>query len=215
MSKIHMENITCISCGKESAHRFYDLIDPMFDRSVKDKVLSGELFTFHCPHCGFTRRVTYDTIYQEIGKGIYVHLVTSEESYMQAINLYADRDNNSGTVLANEIVRIVLSQNQLAEKIRIFDENMDDRVVEMIKCYYLSELYQQFPKFEAEEVLFYKTEDGVYEIAFLSKDGNHRTISFSRETYDEIYNEIGVKLPPIYQEIEADMEIAMEYLERY
>jgi hypothetical protein len=187
----------------------------MFDRSVKDKVLSGELFTFHCPHCGFTRRVTYDTIYQEIGKGIYVHLVTSEESYMQAINLYADRDNNSGTVLANEIVRIVLSQNQLAEKIRIFDENMDDRVVEMIKCYYLSELYQQFPKFEAEEVLFYKTEEGVYEIAFLSKDGNHRTISFSRETYDEIYNEIGVKLPPIYQEIEADMEIAMEYLERY
>jgi hypothetical protein len=191
------------------------MIDPMFDQSIKEKVLSGELFTFTCPHCGFQRRVTYDTIYQEIGKGRYFHLVTSEESYVQAINLYADRDMNSGTVLANEIVRIVLSQNQLAEKIRIFDEEMDDRVVEIIKAYYLSELYKQFPDFETEEVLFYKTDDGVYEIAFLSKDGNHRTISFSRETYDGIYRDIGVKLPPVYQEIEVDMEIAMEYLERF
>jgi predicted RNA-binding Zn-ribbon protein involved in translation (DUF1610 family) len=215
MSKIHMENITCISCGKESPHRYWDMIDPMFDQSIKEKVLSGELFTFTCPHCGFQRRVTYDTIYQEIGKGRYFHLVTSEESYVQAINLYADRDMNSGTVLANEIVRIVLSQNQLAEKIRIFDEEMDDRVVEIIKAYYLSELYKQFPDFEAQEVLFYKTDDGVYEIAFLSKDGNHRTISFSRETYDGIYHDIGVKLPPVYQEIEVDMEIAMEYLERF
>lgn len=91
-----MGNITCISCGKESPFRYWDMIDPMFDRSVKDKVLSGELFTFTCPHCGFKRRVTYDCIYQEMGRGIYLHLVTTENSYMQAVNMYADRDEHSG-----------------------------------------------------------------------------------------------------------------------
>lgn len=214
MSKVHMEMITCSSCGAESAYRYWDMIDPMFDQKTKEKVINGELFTFTCPECGFQRRVTYDTIYQEMGKGIYIHLVTSEESYMQAVNLYADRDEHSGTVLASEIVRIVLSQNQLSEKIRIFDEGLDDRVVEIIKAYYLGELYKQVPGFEAEEVLFYKNEQGGYEIAFLSKDGNHRTASFTRKMYDGIYEDIGRKLPPINQEIEVDMEIAMEYLER-
>lgn len=214
MSKIHMGNITCISCGKGSPFRYWDMIDPMFDRSVKDKVLSGELFTFTCPHCGFKRRVTYDCIYQEMGRGIYLHLVTTENSYMQAVNMYADRDEHSGYVLSSEIVRIVLSQNQLAEKIRIFDEGLDDRIVEIIKAYYLTELYQQVPDFEAEEVLFYKNDAGEYEIAFLSKDGNHRTISFTRQMYEGIYEDIGRRLPPINQEIEVDMEIAMEYLKQ-
>lgn len=212
MSKIHMENIKCISCGKESPYRCWDMIDPMFDQSIKDKVLSGEIFTFACPECGFQRRVTYDCIYQEMGRGIYIHLVTSEDSYMQAVNLYADRDEHSGTVLASEIIRIVLSQNQLAEKIRIFDEGLDDRVIEIIKAYYLSELYRQSPDFEADEVLFYKNEKGEYEIAFLSKDGNHRTVTFNKQLYDDIYQDIGRKLPPMNQEIEVDMEIAMEYL---
>jgi len=188
------------------------MIDPMFDQSIKDKVLSGEIFTFTCPECGFQRRVTYDCLYQEMGKGIYIHLVTSEDSYMQAVNLYADRDEHSGTVLASEIVRIVLSQNQLAEKIRIFDEGLDDRVVEILKAYYLGELCRQVPEFEADEVLFYKNAENEYEIAFLSRDGNHRTITFTRQMYDGIYEEIGRKLPPINQEIEVDMEIAMEYL---
>lgn len=213
MSKIHMESVECVACGKESPHRFWDIIDPMMNQETKKKVLSGEIFTFTCPHCGFQRRVTYDTIYQEMGKGRYFHLVTSEDSYMQAINLYADRDQHSGTVLANEIVRIVLSQNQLAEKIRIFDEGLDDRIVELIKAFYLGELYKQIPDLNVEEVLFYVNADGQYEIAFLSADGNHRTITFTREMYDGIYEDIGRRLPPIYQEIEVDMETATEYLE--
>lgn len=214
MSKIHMENVTCVSCGKVSPHRFWDIIDPMMDQEIKNKVLSGEIFTFTCPHCGFKRRVTYDTIYQEMGHGRYIHLVTSEESYMQAINLYADRDQHSGTVLASEIIRIVLSQNQLAEKIRIFDEGLDDRVVELIKAFYLGELYKQVSELDIEEVLFYVNEDGKYEIAFLSREGDHRTMTFTRAMYDGIYEDIGRKLPPIYQEIEVDMETATQYLEK-
>lgn len=214
MSRIHMENIACISCGKESPYRFWDMIDPMMNQETKDKVLSGEIFTFTCPHCGAKRRVTYDTIYQEMAKGRTFHLVTSEDTYMQAVNLYADRDSHSSPVLAHEIVRIVLSQNQLAEKIRIFDEGLDDRIVEIIKAYFLSQLYEQEPDASVDEALFFVGEDGAYEIAFLSQDGKHRSISFSREMYQGIKNDIGVKLPPINQELEVDLEIAMEYLKQ-
>lgn len=212
MSKVHMEKIACVACGKESPQRIWDMIDPMFNKDTKEKVLSGELFTFTCPHCGFQRRVTYDTVYQEIDKGRTFHLVTSEDSYMQAVNLYADRDAHSGTVLAHEIVRIVLSQNQLAEKIRIFDEGLDDRIVEMLKAMYLEELQRQCPDIQVDETLFYVTEDGKYEIAFLCRDGNHRSIQFTREMYDGIFGDIAHRLPPINEEIEVDMEIAMEYL---
>lgn len=212
MSRVHMENITCIACGKESPYRYWDMIDPMMNQETKDKVLSGELFTFTCKHCGAKRRVTYDTIYQEVAKGRTFHLVTSEESYMQAVNIYADRDSHSSPVLAHEIVRIVLSQNQLAEKIRIFDEGLDDRIVEIIKAYFLSQLYEQEQDIQVDEVLFFVGDQNQYEIAFLSQDGNHRSISFSREMYDGIKKDIGGKLPPIHQELEVDLEIAMEYL---
>lgn len=215
MSKVHMEKVRCASCGEESGFRFWDMIDPMFNKETKEQVLSGELFTFTCPHCGAKRKIHYDTIYQEMAKGWYFHLVTSEESYVQALNVYADRDAHSGTVLESEIVRIVLSHNQLAETIRIFDEGLDDRVVEIIKAYYLGELQTQMPELAVAEVLFYVNEEGQYEIAFLCQDGNHVTVNFSKEMYDGIYQEIGVKLPPINQEIEVDMEIAMEYLERF
>ena len=115
---------------------------------------------------------------------------------------------------ARETDTLGVSSEQLAEKIRIFDEGLDDRIVEIIKAYYLTELYQQVPDFEAEEVLFYKNDAGEYEIAFLSKDGNHRTISFTRQMYEGIYEDIGRRLPPINQEIEVDMDIAMEYLKQ-
>lgn len=131
---------------------------------------------------------------------------------MQAVNIYADRDSHSSPVLAHEIVRIVLSQNQLAEKIRIFDEGLDDRIVEIIKAYFLSQLYEQEPDIQVDEVLFFVGDQNQYEIAFLSQDGNHRSISFSREMYDGIKKDIGGKLPPIHQELEVDLEIAMEYL---
>lgn len=214
MSRIHMENIECVACGKESPHRFWDAIDPMMNQETKDKVLSGEIFTFTCPHCGYKRRVTYDTVYQEMGKGRTIQLVTSEDSYMQALNMFADRDSHSSPVLAHEIVRIVLSQNQLSEKIRIFDEGLDDRIVELIKAFYLQQLYEQQPGITIDEVLFFVGEDGQYEIAFLAPDGNHRSIRFSKEMYDGIYADIGRKLPPMNQELEVDMEIAMEYLKK-
>ncbi|MEE1313781.1 MAG: CpXC domain-containing protein [Lachnospiraceae bacterium] len=214
MSRVHMENLTCTHCKKESPYRFWDMIDPMMNRETKEKVLNGEIFTFVCPHCGAKRRVTYDTIYQEMAKGRTFHLVTSEETYMQAINIYADRDAHSSPVLAHEVVRIVLSQNQLAEKIRIFDEGLDDRIIEIIKAYFLGKLYEQDPKAEVDEVLFYVGNDGAYEVAFLSQDGNHRSIAFSKEMYDGIQKDIGNKLPPINQELEVDMEIAMEYLKQ-
>ena len=214
MSKVHMQMVKCSACGQESPHKVWDMIDPMFDRSVKDQILSGELFTFHCPHCGHKETMVYDTSYQEMDKGRYFELVTSTESYERAINLYAERDLHSGSVLANEIIRIVLSPNQLAEKIRIFDEGLDDRVVEAFKLGFLARIWEEDENFEADECLFYKKNDEEYAVAFLGTNlGYGPEMIFPREGYDMMYAELKDHLPPIYQEIEVDMETVQEYLD--
>ena len=68
--------------------------------------------------------------------------------------------------------RVVRSQNQLREKIVIFDNKLDDRVIEVMKLFIISHLSESNSELEIENLFLEATESGPEHFAIQLKDGN-------------------------------------------
>ena len=71
--------------------------------------------------------------------------------------------------IKNYEFRVVKDTNKLAEKIKIFDEELDDRVIEIIKIINRSFFLKKYPEKEIEEILFNKNSEESYVAHFLLK----------------------------------------------
>ncbi len=70
--------------------------------------------------------------------------------------------------------------------IKIFDEELDDRVIEIIKIINRSFFLNKYPEKEIEEILFNKNSEGSYIAQFLIKDGTVAFMPISEEMIDVI-----------------------------
>ncbi|MBN3018528.1 hypothetical protein JXX18_22545, partial [Ruthenibacterium lactatiformans] len=61
----------------------------------------------------------------------------SENSVEEIQKMFSDKDGESGFLIPGYRKRIVTNQNALREKAIIFENELDDRVVELIKLLYL------------------------------------------------------------------------------
>lgn len=59
----------------------------------------------------------------------------------------------------NYLIRIVRSQNEFREKIPIFDEGLDDRIIELFKLYVLATFRKNHPDCNDVDILCFR-EDG-------------------------------------------------------
>ena len=88
--------------------------------------------------------------------------------------------------IKNYEFRVVKDTNKLAEKIKIFDEELDDRVIEIIKIINRSFFLKKYPEKEIEEILFNKNSEGSYVAQFLIKDGTVAFMPISEEMINVI-----------------------------
>ena len=88
--------------------------------------------------------------------------------------------------MENYKFRIVRDTNKLVEKIKIFDEGLDDRVIEIIKVINRSFFLNKYPEKEIEEILFDKNNEDSYIAKFFIKDGTVAFMPISEEMIDVI-----------------------------
>jgi len=97
----------------------YSSIDVKSEPELKEKLLSGELFAKECPVCGEKNLVKYPMMYHDSDSSLLI--VLSDAS----VSVEALPEGYTG--------RRVRSVGELVEKIKIFDADLDDVVVEMTK----------------------------------------------------------------------------------
>lgn len=112
-------NSVCRKCGAAFTMDAYSSVDVKAEPELKEKILSGELFTQECPVCGEKNLVKYPLMYHDPVEGLLI--VLSDASF----SVEALPDGYTG--------RRVRSVGELIEKIKIFDANLDDIVLEMTK----------------------------------------------------------------------------------
>ena len=141
MSMCEKEEIQCPVCGTTGEFEMWKSVNTVLNPEKKEQLLSGSLFQYVCPHCGKSYNIDYPMLYHQMEDQIMIYYVVQEEDIQmveeQFRGDFGSAESKLTKVLKKDmdsyLYRIVGSQRELMEKIRIFDAGKDDRIVELVK----------------------------------------------------------------------------------
>lgn len=127
MSSSSTQTITCPNCQQQQSFTLWQSINVTLDPSLKERLKSGELTTFHCNHCGHAAEVVFSLLYHDMEKRWMIWLVPDGKLPSGMA------DGLPNKRLPGYLLRLVRSRNELIEKLSVLDTGMDDRIVAAIK----------------------------------------------------------------------------------
>jgi len=160
MSIINEALAPCSKCGQQQKVTVYRSINISENPELKEKVRSGELFLWECPHCGQVNLAKYETLYHDPAAKLMLWLIPSgeiSETQMQAITMHTK-------AMGGYTLRLVDDMGTLMEKVLINEAGLDDVVVEMVKYVTKLEMVQKMvdqdkkEEFLAGKFHFYRAE---------------------------------------------------------
>ncbi len=166
MSQSRMIRYTCPYCGKTFETEIYDSVAADTDEDLRDRCVSGDLFRISCPKCKREFMIQYPLVYVD-RRHRFVIWLKEEEPGAETVKALAGPLAPAGFRL-----RRVTTLQEFVEKIQIFEDEVDDRLVELAKYDSLIEFIDN-RKGTAEDVTsidYQKTENGVMKINVRTAD---------------------------------------------
>ncbi len=199
MSRCSQTMITCPKCNKEHPFTIWESINTQLDPEMRPAVKDRSAFLFECPTCGEKTYVDYGFLYHQMEDGIMIHYANSDENAEEIYKMITG-DDSAGLFRemldADYLIRIVRSQNDLREKISIFDEGLDDRIIEIIKLFVLSKFQDENKDYKSIALYYSKNEDDdCIEIYADNQYSGHFVIP--REFYDRLCKEYSGIIPDL------------------
>ncbi|MBR2794240.1 MAG: CpXC domain-containing protein [Solobacterium sp.] len=160
MNESRTISYTCPYCGRELGLEVFDSVIADDSPDLRDRCLSGDLFRVSCPHCKQEYMVQYPLVYIDRARRFVLFLNENEELPMMVKNLAET------LVKAGYRLRRTPTLAEFTEKIQIFEDDVDDRLVELAKYDSLIEFIDN-KKGSAADVTaidYQRTENGVMKI---------------------------------------------------
>lgn len=150
-------NIKCPQCEKESTFSMWQNINSLEDPMLKQQILDGTLFDFKCPYCEYNVAMYYDITFNMPEHGVMLHMIADPE-HAKKVPAAIEEHENMLPLEAQKnakayIHRVVPDLITLREKTLIFEAQLDDRVLELMKVIYNAQLKEQ-KGVEAEHIFF-------------------------------------------------------------
>ena len=215
--------ITCPKCQHTSDFTMWQSMNTSLDPELKAGVRDRTVFLFTCPECGAQTYIDYGFLYHQMEDRIMIHYANSDENAEEIKEMLIKRGNSDedfDSMLNNMmrdsyLIRIVRSQNELREKLAVFDAGLDDRIIEIFKVIVLVQLQHKNPDIK-EPSLYFFSSDNKYYIQVISEGKPVGDIQMSEELYKKLLNDFEVGLPELRKaETEIDRQWAMDFLEAY
>ena len=206
MSRIDFQNITCPRCGRDHRIKVWSSLNAELNPLEKQSLLDGTFFRFEC-ECSFSADIDAPLLYNDMTHQVMVYYV-DEESVQKTQEMFSELVGDFNSAMAEYRVRIVTDKNVLREKAVIFDLGLDDRVLEIVKLFYITNLYEQRPNAKVEKVLFF-THEGKWYLQFMGADD--LTAELDGELYQAIQKEFSERLQA-EQSASIDLEWARQFL---
>ncbi len=155
-------NENCPHCNSIQKIEYYQTVNITVDPNLKDKVLNGKLNSKICTDCHKEIKIFSGLLYHDMKNRLMFEVKVS------------DKQDEGTTEVLNEfkkngyIYREVYSYPELVEKINIFDNNLNDSVIENISNKLkamLDESLKQIKEPDSEinfNVIFKKIESGFF-----------------------------------------------------
>lgn len=130
MSHFETQPVECKHCHKEGEMQVWDLVDVDSNPELREKILNGELFTFHCPHCGKETIVPHAVLYHDMEHKFAVLLTFKPDGFDYGpLDIPAPPDN----MVEEYKFRVVFNWSDLKEKILILEQELNDIAIERFK----------------------------------------------------------------------------------
>lgn len=191
MSNIRYENITCPRCKKASEFAIWESINVKLCPEAKERVITGDLFQFECPDCHTKMRVSYPTLYHDPEKKYMIYCIPAGADPKKSAELTDSAEktmaaNRENKAMAGYRYRMTDSVNALREKVLLFENDLDDRVVEIMKFFTVAGLLEKSPEVKIGGAYFGMNKDGSeWYVEVLCQDGV-RASGLKKEFYERI-----------------------------
>jgi transcription elongation factor Elf1 len=152
MTKVSTTEFVCPECGLEQLFTVYDSVNISLNPDYKEKLINGELTIFTCDACGYQVEVVYPILYHDMDNKLMIWM---DPDGQLDPNGLGNKQFLFDTLLDESYqYRIVSTREELVEKILIFDDNLEDKPLEMLK-YYIRESFLSKGDDPDETVLYY------------------------------------------------------------
>ncbi len=197
MSVNSKQNVKCPSCGELSEVTVWNAVTVKDSPDLKADLLAGKINIFRCGSCGYTALMPTHLLYHDEDKKLLISFTPCEDRLRRKI--YDDvvaTSKESGALEKFEgyNLRFVTEYNELLEKILIFDADLNDKAIEVIKLMILS---QDLEKADVRVCRFGKLENDALEFMIHDRKENQvYTSAVPKDSYDTVYRQLresGVK----------------------
>ena len=196
MSKFRIEPMVCPQCNQGDTLRLWEEINSKEDVTAKSRLLDGSLFEYRCKKCGYATGVAYNCIYKDDEKHFMVYFAADgDEEGMKTAMDKVEEDANKMSVAGikyNVKRRIVNDPNSMREKVIIFEAGLDDRIIELMKLFYVSAVRENRPEVEIVGC-FFCVVDGKWRLEMLTADDGAFALEVQKDVYgafEEEYKEL-------------------------
>lgn len=133
-TEFRQSKLKCPKCGKSAPIPIFDSMDlSESSESTRKMALTGKLFVFQCPSCGKKEPLSYPmSCIDENTQSMITVLDKKDkkEDYKRIYKVYKSMEPEDG-----DKFRVVDTCQELSEKLRMFEDGLDDRVVEVLKLF--------------------------------------------------------------------------------
>ena len=141
MSEVKKQMITCPYCGKEFEIKIWSQLEMPYDEVHKERIMKNTFFKTRCRNCEMLLPMAYDLEYNDLERKYLIwfvpKLLDSEKVRIMKFNNRLETDNTLKLAQGGYRYRLVRTDNELREKVFIFDEGLDDRFIETMKVAYV------------------------------------------------------------------------------
>ena len=152
--------LICENCGEEMNVPMTEFVDVSEDPKYKAAILDGSFFMVKCPACGDETLVEYPVMYMDPEKKLTIYLAPEHEpGLVDQLNSLEIPDEE---VDEEAVFRVVSFSSQLLEKIMIFDNGRDDRVMELYKAVVTESIREDWPDVTPVDLIYYANDGEEY-----------------------------------------------------
>ena len=126
MSQSQEIKYTCPYCHKDFDTTIYTAINAEQDPDLKEACISGDIFRHTCPHCQHAFMIQPPLVYSDPSRKFLIWL--SQQEPTESLKQLAEPLVKQGFKL-----RRCATVQEFAEKIQIFEDGVDDIMVELAK----------------------------------------------------------------------------------
>lgn len=173
--------VTCPHCKKENSYRPVEHINVDREPSLRAKVQDLSVFRVKCPNCGEAVLAVHPCLYHDISGRFMVWLWPESDKAAPKAGF---------DPLAGYVLRRVDSFNAFREKIKVLEQGLDDRAIELMKLLLLMQLTHDL---DVVEILFHELDEKTGEFRFVA------VLSDGVEQYAAMPG-------AVYQRLRADMD---------